>query len=215
MSKSKDFRPRRRRGFDDDFEPPHGFEQRRSPSWPTPAPQAGTPPQGPSVKAVVKWFNQEKGFGFVELAEGRGDAFLHINVLQSGGHGPVLPGTTLQVQVGQGPKGAQITSVQSLDASTATEAPARPAPRGGGRPRVDQANAVPLSGRVKWFNTEKGFGFVACDDGLRDVFVHISVLQAAGLQSLNEGQQVDIRVVETPKGREAVSLQLADAGTSS
>ncbi len=206
MSRNNDFRPRRRRGFDDDFEPP-AFGGR------TPAPSRGMEaavPQGPSVKAVVKWFKTDKGFGFVELADGRGDAFLHINVLQAAGHTAVAPGATLQVQVGQGQKGAQVTGVLSVDSSTASDTPPRSAPRaGGGRPRPDAANAVEVTGAVKWFNPEKGFGFVACNDGLRDVFVHISVVQAAGLQSLNEGQQVQLKVVDTPKGREALSLQLA------
>jgi len=65
-------------------------------------------------------------------------------------------------------------------------------------------------GTVKWFNGEKGFGFVAGEDGGRDVFIHISVLTRANLAGLNEGQRVSMRVVETPKGREAISLNLAD-----
>jgi CspA family cold shock protein len=62
---------------------------------------------------------------------------------------------------------------------------------------------------VKWFNAEKGFGFVYADDGDRDIFVHISVVEKAGLNGLGEGQQVTLRVVPTPKGREAISIALA------
>ena len=61
-------------------------------------------------------------------------------------------------------------------------------------------------GTVKWFNSEKGFGFVVTEDGGKDVFVHISVLEKAGLRSLAEGQRIAMRVVQTPKGREAVSV---------
>ena len=57
---------------------------------------------GPAVHATVKWFNAEKGFGFVELTDGSGDAFLHIGVLQSAGHDAVTPETKLRVQLGQG-----------------------------------------------------------------------------------------------------------------
>lgn len=50
-------------------------------------------------------------------------------------------------------------------------------------------------GTVKWFNSQKGFGFIQPDDGSKDVFVHISAVERAGLQSLNEGQKVTYEVV--------------------
>jgi cold shock protein len=52
------------------------------------------------------------------------------------------------------------------------------------------------TGTVKWFNTTKGFGFIQPDDGGKDVFVHISAVQAAGWKSLNEGQKVGYDLVE-------------------
>jgi CspA family cold shock protein len=220
VSKGKEFRPRRRRGFDDDFEAPRGFvrpESRPRQEGFSPAPQAPTS-SAPPVKAVVKWFKPDKGFGFVELADGRGDAFLHVSALQAAGHDAVGPGATLEVQVSQGQKGLQVAAVQAVDLSTQGAAPA-PRPGGGGdrgggsrRPPVDTANAVGVTGRVKWFNAEKGFGFIACDDGQRDVFVHISTLRSSGIETLSEGQEVQLKVMETPKGREALSLQLANAG---
>ena len=50
-------------------------------------------------------------------------------------------------------------------------------------------------GTVKWFNTQKGYGFIQPDDGQKDVFVHISAVERAGLSSLNEGQKVSFDVV--------------------
>jgi CspA family cold shock protein len=176
----------------------------------------GAPPprqpqaDGPTVDATVKWFNSEKGFGFAELSDGSGDAFLHIAVLQAAGQDAVEPGTKMRVQVGQGQKGRQITAVHEVDRSTA--AAAAPQPRraafagGGGRFQPDESSAIEVSGTVKWFNSEKGFGFVVTEDGGKDVFVHISVLERAGLRSLAEGQRIAMRVVQTPKGREAVSV---------
>ncbi|HVJ53522.1 MAG TPA: cold shock domain-containing protein [Aliidongia sp.] len=174
-------------------------------------------PTGPSVSAVVKWFNPEKGFGFVELKDGSGDAFLHIAVLESSGHGAVAPGTTLLVNKGQGQKGAQVTAVLEVDASTAVaEAPRQSRPMGGsgggGGPRLrdDQlASAVEMTGTVKWYNPAKGFGFVAVQDGGKDVFIHASVLERARIAGLQDGQAVTLRVVEGMKGREAVGVEIA------
>jgi cold shock protein len=60
------------------------------------------------------------------------------------------------------------------------------------------------TGTAKWFNPDKGFGFIQPQDGGKDVFVHISAVQAAGLQSLNENQKVSYEVV-TERGKEAAA----------
>ncbi len=66
-------------------------------------------------------------------------------------------------------------------------------------------------GKVKWFNTTKGYGFIAPEDGSEDVFVHISALEKAGLSGLNDNQEVAFEL-ETSRGRtSAVDLQLVDA----
>jgi CspA family cold shock protein len=179
-------------------------------------------PTGPAVSATVKWFNPEKGFGFVELKDGSGDAFLHVAVLESSGHGAVSPGTTLLVHKGQGQKGAQVTQVLEVDDSTAMpEAPRQDRPRpsaggaggasfGGPRLRDDQiASAVEMAGTVKWYNPAKGFGFVAVEDGGKDVFVHASVLERSRVSILEDGQAVTLRVVQGQKGREAVEINVA------
>jgi CspA family cold shock protein len=54
-------------------------------------------------------------------------------------------------------------------------------------------------GTVKWFNGQKGFGFIQPDDGSKDVFVHISAVERAGMQSLNEGQKIAFEVVADRK----------------
>ena len=146
------------------------------------------------------------------MAGGAGDAFLHANALHAAGHDAVPAGAKLRVQVGAGAKGAQVTRVLEVDAAGIVERPQRPSSGDGVRPprRVapDPSTAVSVIGKVKWFDDAKGFGFVASDDGGKDVFVHISVLGPAGISHLAEGQQVTMRVVDTPKGREAISLSL-------
>ena len=58
------------------------------------------------------------------------------------------------------------------------------------------------SGTVKWFNSQKGFGFIQPENGGKDVFVHISAVERAGLQGLNEGQKISYEV-QSERGREA------------
>jgi CspA family cold shock protein len=64
------------------------------------------------------------------------------------------------------------------------------------------------TGQVKFFNTTKGFGFIAPEGGGKDVFVHVTAVQAAGLRGLNEGQQVSFEVEPDKKGPKAVNLKL-------
>ena len=199
-----------------------------------------TASSGPESTAVVKWFNAEKGFGFVEMTEGGGDVFLHASVLTRLGVTAVSPGATLKVRTGQGQKGPQVTEVTEVDESTAGAAAAAPrAPRppaGGGygerpayaeRPayggggggsaygapprRFEQSGPAgpEQPGTVKWYNTAKGFGFIAPEDGGKDVFVHASALRRAGLTELAEGQRVTIQITQGQKGPEAASVRVS------
>jgi len=145
MGRGREFRETSRKGFDDDFgqRQPDYFEPRAERgSFGGPPPMARASSGGSEVDAVVKWFNSEKGFGFVELGDGSGDAFLHIRAVQAAGHDEFQPGTRLTVRTTQGQKGPQVTDVLTVDTSTA-EAPRssfgggpagarRPAPRAGG-----------------------------------------------------------------------------------
>jgi CspA family cold shock protein len=248
MAKTENWQRRKKgdRGFDDfpafsDPTPAPSFARRPS----APAPMAG----GPETKAVVKWFNPEKGFGFVELSEGAGDVFLHASVLARMGVTSVNPGATLKVRTGQGQKGPQVTEVLEVDESTASAAPAPRAPRpagdrpggfgggdrggfgggggyggdrggfgggdrgGFGAPRrgfdAPVASGPEQQGTVKWYNTAKGFGFIAPEDGGKDVFVHASALRRAGLTELAEGQRVTIQVTQGQKGPEAASIRIS------
>ena len=65
-------------------------------------------------------------------------------------------------------------------------------------------------GVVKWFNGEKGYGFIARDSGEKDVFVHFSAINAEGFRTLREGQRVEFEVVEGQKGPQAQNVELIE-----
>ena len=205
----------RRRGFDDD----NFFG-----NTPPPPPSFsgfGSASSAPEAKATVKWYNSEKGFGFVEMADGSGDVFLHANSLQNAGFQAVTPGSILQVRVGQGQKGRQVDQVISVTEGTG-EAPAgrggfgadrggfdRPRPSGPRAPRQQASGpAVEMTGIVKWYNATKGFGFISPQSGGKDVFVHATALEQAGLPPLQEGQSVRMNVVQGAKGPEVSSISV-------
>ena len=64
------------------------------------------------------------------------------------------------------------------------------------------------TGTVKWFNATKGYGFITPDDGGKDVFVHVTAVQAAGLRGLNEGQRVSFDIEADKRGPKAVNPKL-------
>jgi cold shock protein len=202
----RDFRNSRRREFDADtgYPRPRAFGTR-----PRFVPRGFKASSGPPVSGVVKWFSPEKGFGFVELSDGSGDAFLHRSVLAQGGIGAVQPRETLEVRIGPGHKGPHVTEVLSIDSSTAPAvAPRQSNYRATTSNGLTSDTPVEETGIVKWFNVDRGYGFIARNSGGRDVFVHVSALERSGLTAVDEGQPVAFDVVEGRKGLEAARVRL-------
>jgi len=209
--RDQNFRHSRRRDFDADtyYPQPRAFGTRPRFSQPRFSQPRFEAPSGPPVYGVVKWFSPDKGFGFVELSDGSGDAFLHGSLLAQSGINAVQPGETLEVRVGPGHKGPHVTEIISVDNSTAVPATPRRSNFGATTSNGSSSGiAVEETGTVKWFNAEKGFGFIALANGGKDVFVHVSALERSRLTGLNEGQSVSVDVVEGRKGPEATRVRL-------
>jgi CspA family cold shock protein len=159
---------------------------------------------GRRVDATVKWFNASKGFGFVTLSDGTQDAFLPMAILRRAGFEDVREGALITCEVSAGAKGPLVTNVLNIDSSTAVAAQAGAFDRGPSRP------STTLEGAVKWFEPDKGYGFISPDGGGKDVFIHITALRRSGVNALGPGQRVRVDVVDGKKGLEADRITLID-----
>jgi CspA family cold shock protein len=110
-------------------------------------------------------------------------------------------------------RGPQVIEVIEVDASSmlaaSTTKPVLP-PRPSSDRRTADSATEDCVGSVKWYNIEKGFGFVGLDDGGKDVFVHATTLERCGLNGLTEGQRVRMKIGQGQKGREARSIERFD-----
>ena len=178
------------------------------------------PPPGRRVDATVKWFNASKGFGFVTPSDGTQDAFLPMAILRRAGYEDVREGASITCEVGEGAKGPLVTNVLNIDMSTALPPRGdsrgdfrgdRGDPRGGdGFDRRAPRPSTSVDGAVKWFEPEKGYGFISPDGGGKDVFIHITALRRSGVNALGPGQRVRVDVVDGKKGLEADRIALLD-----
>ena len=160
-----------------------------------------TPPEEElsTVKMHLKWFNGTKGFGFLVPDEGSYDAFLHITTLQQAGFHSIGEGAVLMCKVFSGDKGCQVREViEVLEKGAVSTAP-----------EVDEeTGTITMGGLVKWYKPEKGFGFVIPDDGMKDIFVHKTLLDKLELEQLEAGQRVRVTLKFVDKGREAVDMEV-------
>lgn len=174
-----------------------------------------------SAKGKVKWFNATKGYGFITLDSG-GDAFCHASALQATGHSDVQPGTTIICDLADSQRGLQVVTVHSVDTSTA-EAPSRGPRRDGGGGRDfggggygggfhqhrDSGPSGPMvEGKVKFFNDQKGFGFVMPDNGSGDIYLHASALRRSGVQAVEPDQRIRYSTRQGNKGVEVDRVEI-------
>ena len=161
-----------------------------------------------TAKGVVKFFNGQKGFGFVVRDDGGEDVFVHISAVEAAGLTGLADGQPLEFTLVD--RGGRV-SATDIKISGEPMAVSR-APRedsgdaGGGGDRGGpqrQLTGEKAQGTVKFFNAMKGFGFISRDDGQPDAFVHISAVERAGMPTINEGDRMEFEIEVDRRGKYA------------
>lgn len=150
-------------------------------------------------KGTVKFFNAQKGFGFIQQEGGGEDVFVHISAVERAGLEALAEGQELEFNlVDRGGK-VSASDLQIVGDVVPVETRSQPPQR--------QLTGEKATGTVKFFNSMKGFGFITRDDGQPDAFVHISAVERAGLREINEGDRLEFDLEVDRRGKySAVNL---------
>ena len=159
-------------------------------------------------KGIVKFFNSQKGFGFVVRDDGGEDVFVHISAVEQAGFTGLAEGQPLEFTLVD--RGGRVSATdlkiegEPLPVEDRGPPRDRDAPRAGGAGGPQrQLTGEKASGTVKFFNAMKGFGFIQRDDGQPDAFVHISAVERAGMTNLNEGDRLEFELEVDRRGKYA------------
>ena len=159
------------------------------------------------VIGLVKWFDLNKGYGFIKPSGGvEGDILLHQTCVRQSGFKAAYEGARVVCEAVLGPRGLQARRLLSLDNSTAQV----PEPASRGDRFVAEPSGEPFVAIVKWFNRGKGYGFVSRGPDTPDIFVHMETLRRFGIRELRQGQRVRVRTGAGPKGELAAEVVLVD-----
>ncbi|HLV06039.1 MAG TPA: cold-shock protein [Croceibacterium sp.] len=150
-------------------------------------------------KGKVKFFNGQKGFGFIQRDEGGEDVFVHISQVERAGLEGLAEGQELAFNLVD--RGGKVSAADLqvvgdvIPVQQKTAGPQR------------ELTGEKATGTVKFFNAMKGFGFITRDDGKEDAFVHISAVERSGLPGINEGDRFEFDLEVDRRGKfSAVNL---------
>lgn len=156
------------------------------------------------ISGFIKWFDTGRGYGFIIPDNGMPDVLLHLSCLKRDGFDAPLEGTRVVCDAVKRQKGYQVLKVVDMDASTAIH----PVERRANTHVEVRAETGWLEASVKWFNRERGFGFLTEGDGGEDIFVHMEVLRKTAIPDLAPVTHEDLLSGRGPKGRMAAEVRL-------
>lgn len=153
------------------------------------------------VKGTVKWYNRQKGYGFV-VAEGMPDIFLGQVAVEEAGFGIPADGCSIVALVQTRGKG--LSCKQIIELTGPTVELRRPT-------AIETIRDIqgPKLGTVKLFKSDVGYGFITVGADVRDIFVHVSTLEKIGVHRLQEGERVEVKWGTGPRGLTAVEIARA------
>lgn len=149
-------------------------------------------------KGTVKFFNGQKGFGFIQQESGGEDVFVHISAVERAGLEGLAEGQELEFNLVD--RGGKISAQDLQVVGDVIEVQQAGPPK-------RELTGDKATGTVKFFNSTKGFGFLVRDDGQPDAFVHISAVERSGLSAINEGERFEFDLEVDRRGKySAVNL---------
>lgn len=168
-----------------------------------------------ALSGRVKWYDAVKGYGFVVPDNGGADVMVHASCVRAFGRVALSEGAEVQLIAVSGARGLQAQRLVDVVEPLAAEMPmgfaeeARPTEFLG-----PEAEAGPLQpARVKWFDKQKGFGFVNVFGRDEDVFVHMETVRRCGFQDLSSGEGMAVRTFRGPRGLMVAELRLWETAT--
>lgn len=162
------------------------------------------------IAGHVKWYDAVKGYGFVVPSSGGSDVMVHASCVRAFGKVALTEGSEVTLVAQEGPRGLQAQRlVDVIDPETEEVVlgfaeSSRPTEFLG-----EEVDAGPLQpARVKWFDKQKGFGFVNVFGKSEDIFVHMETVRRCGFQDLSSGEGMAVRTFRGPRGLMVAELRL-------